>query len=245
MMDSTFIKAIRETADPLVQLIDNSWYSTATLKEVVQAPLPLPASLKVSSLTALLDYLLANRDGIALDKAIVVVASPDSVYLASELFGFHQQRKEYIRARPVEITQFGFGQYIGQVAFQIALRTQFAPSPDVDLLGSLLARITNEELSTHEDDGISQVVNARAGVVLVEKLTVPKYFFLRPYRTFSDIEQPGSHFLLRLKRDKEQDRPLIALFEVDGGLWRKAATDSIKQFLHKSVVMKLGIPILA
>lgn len=49
---------------------------------------------------------------------------------------------------------------------------------------------------------------------------------LQPYRTFLEVEQPASDFLLRL--DKE-GRP--ALYEADGGAWKLEAKRNIAAYL--------------
>ena len=45
-------------------------------------------------------------------------------------------------------------------------------------------------------------------------------------RTFSEIEQPESNFVLRVDRDAN-----IALFEADGGAWKNAAVARIRDYL--------------
>lgn len=53
---------------------------------------------------------------------------------------------------------------------------------------------------------------------------------LRPYRTFQEVEQPESEFLLRL--DEEGN---IGLFEADGGMWKLTARQTVKAFLEKEL----------
>ena len=53
---------------------------------------------------------------------------------------------------------------------------------------------------------------------------------LRPYRTFLDIHQPASEFVLRIKADKDEG-PRCALFEADGGAWRFTALEHIKSYM--------------
>ena len=49
---------------------------------------------------------------------------------------------------------------------------------------------------------------------------------LAPFRTFSEIEQPESSFVLRVN-----DRGRVGLFEADGGAWRNTAMLRIKEYL--------------
>ena len=80
------------------------------------------------------------------------------------------------------------------------------------------------------DNGISQEVSVRTGAVLKEQQTVQPIVRLQPYRTFLEVEQPASDFLLRL--DKE-GRP--ALYEADGGAWKLEAKRSIAAYLGEQL----------
>ena len=48
---------------------------------------------------------------------------------------------------------------------------------------------------------------------------------LRPFRTFLEVEQPESEFLLRVDADKG-----IGLFEADGGVWKLEAKRNIADY---------------
>ena len=50
--------------------------------------------------------------------------------------------------------------------------------------------------------------------------------YLAPMRTFCEITQPVSPFVLRV-----QEGPAVALFEADAGEWRNAAVRGIKDYL--------------
>jgi hypothetical protein len=67
----------------------------------------------------------------------------------------------------------------------------------------------------------------------------------KPYRTFRDIEQPISKFLLRLKLiDTDGHIVGVCLYEADGGRWRNTAVQAIKEFLNKELE-DMGITIIA
>ena len=80
------------------------------------------------------------------------------------------------------------------------------------------------------DNGISQEVSVRTGAVLKEQKTVQPIVHLQPYRTFLEVEQPASDFLLRL--DKE-GRP--ALDEAGGGAWKLEAKRNIAAYLGEKL----------
>lgn len=115
-------------------------------------------------------------------------------------------------------------------AREIELRSRFAPGEGVDYLLDLLSRISKNSGVTTTDNGVSQTVEARQGVALKTVIPVKPRVPLRPYRTFQEVEQPESEFLLRL--DEEGN---IGLFEADGGMWKLTARQTIKAFLEKEL----------
>lgn len=91
----------------------------------------------------------------------------------------------------------------------------------------LLSRISKENGVTTTDNGVSQTVEARRGVALKTMVQVKPRVPLRPFRTFQEVEQPESEFLLRLDEDGN-----IGLFEADGGMWKLTARQTVKAFLE-------------
>ena len=62
---------------------------------------------------------------------------------------------------------------------------------------------------------------------------------LRPYRTFKEIDQPESQFLLRLNENGN-----IGLFEADGGMWKLEAKKSIAILIVYLIDFHLFPPVL-
>ena len=61
-------------------------------------------------------------------------------------------------------------------------------------------------------------------------MIVPNPVSLRPYRTFSEVEQPESNYVFRIK-DSDKG-PAFKLVEADGGLWKNATMRKIKEYLE-------------
>lgn len=80
---------------------------------------------------------------------------------------------------------------------------------------------------TADENGVSQSVTVRKGVALAGTEQVKPIVKLRPYRTFQELMQPESDFLLRVRDGNE-----IGLFEADGGMWKLDARQSIKYHLE-------------
>lgn len=51
-----------------------------------------------------------------------------------------------------------------------------------------------------------------------------------PFRTFLEVEQPESEFLLRVDAEKG-----IGLFEADGGIWKLEAKRNIAEYFAKAM----------
>lgn len=112
----------------------------------------------------------------------------------------------------------------------IQLRSKFIPGQGVDYLLDLLSRISKENGVTTNDNGVSQTVEARQGVSLKAVVQVKPRVVLRPYRTFLEVEQPESEFLLRL-----DDEGNVGLFEADGGMWALTAKKRIAAYFEEAL----------
>ena len=121
-------------------------------------------------------------------------------------------------------------QYMSQEHAVIELQSLYAVTDDRDYLLALLSRIDVNQGVSSVDNGISQEVSVRTGAVLKEQQTAQPIVHLQPYRTFLEVEQPASDFLLRL--DKE-GRP--ALYEADGGAWKLEAKRNIAAYLGEQL----------
>lgn len=53
---------------------------------------------------------------------------------------------------------------------------------------------------------------------------------LKPYRTFNEVDQPESEFLLRLSEGGG-----VALYEADGGAWKLQARRNVAEYLKNAL----------
>ena len=110
----------------------------------------------------------------------------------------------------------------------IEIRSRFIPTEDSEYLVSLISRINNEQGVQSNDNGVSQVVVTKQGVTLMGSETVKPRLALQPFRTFREVPQPESDFILRLDEDGR-----VGLFEADGGIWKMEAKDNIKAYFEE------------
>ena len=122
-------------------------------------------------------------------------------------------------------TPFIFGRMYDYEDFVIALRSMFVQNAESEDLLKLLKTITNSNSVEIEDDGITQKVTASKGVLTANPTKAAPIRRLAPYRTFTEIEQPTSEFLFRIR-----DNNTFSLFEADGGAWKRQAVENIKAF---------------
>jgi hypothetical protein len=236
MPDGTFVEEfVKAVATPQVEtvageerlLVPSGWQELQRRKPVADA-------LKVGTLTALVDYLKANVDRLDLAGLIVHVENPDKVAVRAKLedeaalyrrHAYLVATTELVGPAPIQ-----FGAYIDSEVFTVALQYGFVPSTERDELIALVASIRDNAVQETVDDGVAQEVKTARVVALSNRTKVPNPVTLRPYRTFREVQQPESRFILRLKSG--QERPLCALFEAEGGAWKLAAIKSIAEFLR-------------
>ncbi|MDD3140742.1 MAG: hypothetical protein PHX08_17475 [Lachnospiraceae bacterium] len=78
-----------------------------------------------------------------------------------------------------------------------------------------------------------QRITIKTGITQVADDIIPNPVTLRPYRTFTEVTQPESQFIFRMKDGREC--LLCGLFEADGGAWNKVAMDNIKKYLSNEL----------
>lgn len=223
MIDRSFIEKIEEMAAVELVEVGNIQYAT---KELWRVDNPKPAKVKVKSLTGIVDYLKSNVDGLIVDGIIIHVEDHETVWIMSGLEEDHRDREFYLMAK-AETPEIRLNNFIDRESFNIMLQSRFADVADrADVLRSIGKMRYENELKM-EDDGITQTVASKAGVALVREDQIPNPVKLAPFRTFSEIEQPISPFILRV-----DDKCNVGLFEADGGAWKNKAMQSIKNYLE-------------
>lgn len=85
----------------------------------------------------------------------------------------------------------------------------------------------------YNDNGVATTVTTKSGVSLQTNEAIRPIVKLRPYRTFQEVEQPESTFLIRIN-----DRG-ISFIEADGGMWRLTARNTIKAFLEEKLAAEI------
>lgn len=210
------------------------------------AAAPLAAALTFGTLDGLVAYLAANRDQLALSDHVLHVRSPTTVALLGPLRAPTRDRETVAQAVATDCVLDWLGKYWRQAEAVLGLLTRFQ---DTSARAQLLERIGNirgETVQTSKDDGVSQIVEQRAGVTLAQTVVLAPIVTLRPYRTFREVDQVEASFCLRVQGGTKPDEgPSVALFEGDGGAWRLAALSLVGEYLSHAVESaSIPVPVL-
>jgi len=232
-MDDSYVEAMRDLArEGIVIDKDGRKFSPLNMHPVFYEPRPAP--IEVSTLSALITYLVDNVDDIYTGSSIIHIQSPESVELVSELRGEDRKRDIFVKAES-DGARFKFGNFIGSEAFIIGLNSLFIPTKERDSLLAYVSSLKIENESNIIDSGVSQEASVRVGIkgALTEMKALPSPIRLKPYRTFVEVDQPESLFIFRMKAS-EGDVGL-ALFEADNGAWKREAMKNVADWIDQKL----------
>ena len=234
-MENSFLKdainRIVELATPFtLETRDGHQFCSANLREV-RAEVPSPVRYSVDTLEALVK--LIRTEGVAQAPLLYVRVDSARRVMVDTTYT-HKEYAEFSRLPLYEavsdVPSISVNQSISQEKAIVELQSLYAVTEDRDYLLALLSRIDVNQGVSSVDNGISQEVSVRTGAVLKEQQIVQPIVHLQPYRTFLEVEQPASDFLLRLDKD---GRP--ALYEADGGAWKLEAKRNIAAYLGEQL----------
>lgn len=244
-MDGTAIEVLAQRIKSPVEIsglvaLPPDW----TAKDPVSLvqPGPQAVALEVYSLGALVDYVKANRDALPLEKLLVHVVSPQMVRLLGPLQERARSRETFVQANAHNLTDGFVGGAKSIEDFIVGLQTRFVESADRAMVLKLVGNISQANVTQASDDGVSQAVTAKVGIAMVENATVPNPVNLAPFRTFREIDQPASLFVLRAQRSQHGNGlPTVALHEADGGAWRLRAIEDIGKWLKAELPANVAV----
>ena len=185
-----------------------------------------PVFLGVHTLAGVLEY---AGDDPAESGWFVHVPDFQTARLVGPLHGPEKQRDCYVAATAYPI-RHKFDQHMPLESFVTYLQSCFVQDETTEKILRLAGNIVQGSEAEYVDDGVTRR----------EIVEVPNPVTLRPFRTFPDIEQPASLFVLRVKQGKEGEQPTCALFEADGGAWCNQAVESIKEYFRNKGLRAIG-----
>ena len=218
----TLTEGIRTFVDkPMHMLVDE-----------IAADIPL----RTNSLSSVADYIKSNADFDALasdGRKIIHVEDEKTVWLYTEMNSF--KKRSALLLASAWVSSFPFGQWLSLENFIISVQANFVTDEHRDELLSFVATVKQDTGVEQQDDGVTQKVTTRSGVSLSRTSKVPNPITLRPFRTFSEVEQPESSFVFRIKAE-EGCGVKAALFAADGDAWRHDAILKIRDYFQTHVI---------
>lgn len=227
-MDGTAVNAIRDLAVSAAGLtfeMGGIQYSSLNLHRIDP---PKAEALQVSTLSGFADAVRSLAD----ERPLIQVVSPTEVVAISELDATGRDRETFVRA-VVRRKPYPFGTFMELEGMIVALGSWFQEGFDEKVVLDVLSNVKSGEVKTVSDNGLAQTVVAKTGVARVGEAQAPGIVMLAPYRTFSEVGQPASRFLLRLRSGTTL--PTAALFEADGGSWELSAIGNVRDYLQETL----------
>lgn len=225
------IDRIVSLAAPYTMEANGHTFCSKALVEV-KADEYAPTTYVVDTLDALVKLILT--EGLTLGRRLYVRVDSARKVTVTTTYNNGELRNPYLRFPLYEAVSDVPGVAIGNLMSQeraiVELQSLYGATPDRDYLLDLLSRIDVNEGVSSVDNGVTQEVNVRTGAVLKQATPVRPIVRLQPYRTFLEVEQPVSDFLLRVSKEGEP-----VLFEADGGAWKLEAKRSIAGYLAEKL----------
>ena len=170
-------------------------------QEVIETPIA-PDTVPLHSLDSIVKMIrteaihLADANTPAL---FVNIPSPTNVICFSQP-DYEQRchRTVFYSADATDVPGWDAKVTLGFEEAQIALRTRFQETPDSLYAMKLVNDISLGAKVIYNDNGVATTVTTQKGVALQTNEAIRPIVKLRPYRTFQEVEQPESTFLIRI-----------------------------------------------
>lgn len=227
-MLKAFIEHIQKTTQPVIHELDGVTYVVTSSGEAVELrpEIDAPDTLPLNSLDALVKLV---RSEAAKMETPLYITVPDHMTVLCFGRAFPEERfarNYYYRAKATDVPGWDAKVSLPFEEMQIALRTRFQETEDTPYVQKLLSDISTGAKVTYNDNGVATTVVTKKGIDLQSNQTIRPIVSLRPYRTFQEVEQPESVFLIRIS-----DRG-ITFVEADGGMWKLQARETVKAYLE-------------
>ena len=224
-MDRTAIERIEELCEP--HIIGEYGYEYCD-KELKVVKTPKAETIRLHTLSGLVQVL--RKECINFDVPVIVNVDCEEYVRVYSAIDNVDRGREIPYDVAAELIEIPFNRRLDYETMMITLKSKFVETPELLELVKLLGTITEENSATASDDGFTQSVVVRKGIAMKEGKTVKPIVKLKPYRTFNEVDQPESEFLVRLS-----DGAQVALYEADGGAWKLQARRNVADYLKENL----------
>lgn len=185
----------------------------------------------LSSLCALVDFTRStvekNKEQFAMP--LQIMASYDTIYLKSSLDN-NMDRNNIAEACPI-LPRIYFDHWMSMEQFIIQLQTCFVDTPNKQALIEIISKMTDITSVKRTDDGLGQQMTVSKGTGLKEEIKINPIVRLTAYRTFQEVEQVETMYLIRIQEGGE-----LRIIEADGGAWKLEAQRRVSTYLRMELV---------
>ena len=221
-----FIEHIQKTTQPLITNVNGSTFRITSDgdSEELLPTIFHPYTLDLNSLDALVT--MVRTEATERDVPLYITVPDCKTVRCFGQSGDYEDRcfrQVYYEAHATDVPGWEPKVALGFEEAQIALRTRFQETPDTLYAMKLVSDISLGAKVIYNDNGIATTITTQKGVALQTNEQIRPLVKLRPYRTFQEVEQPESIFLIRVN-----DRG-ISFIEADGGMWKLTARETIKK----------------
>lgn len=223
-MLKSVIEHIQRTAQPFISIVENATFAVTRDGEIkeIRPAIDHPDTLQLNSLDALVK--LVKTEALNAADCTLYITIPDCTTVqcfdqpnADERY----HRQTFYVAKATDVPGWGEKVQLPFEEAQIALRTRFQETNDAIYAMKLLSDITMGGKVTYNDNGVATSVVTRKGIDLQANEAIRPIVRLKPYRTFQEVDQPESQFLIRVNERG------ISFTEADGGMWKLKARETI------------------
>lgn len=225
-MLSKFVEKLTSLATPMTYEVDGRTYSLERLHRI-DPPKYRPDSIPVTGLDSICK-LVRNEHGKIGRQIFIQVKNHREVEVISTYDEQYSRCFMYYCA--ADTPRISLDKFIPYENAVIELRSLYIPNDGTKYLLKLLSCISSESKVVSTDNGVTQAVEAKSGIALSQMVEVEPRVSLKPFRTFVEVEQPESDFLLRIDGGGK-----VGLFEADGGVWKLEATRNIAAYFEKEL----------
>lgn len=217
------MEKVESMAKPFVQEVDGQVFSNQQMIHVADRK-PMPRCIELTGLDSVCKMVRNEAEHVGL-QIFIQVKDYKSVSVFTELD--EDEDRLYLYQCGADTPNVTMGVFMDYEKAVIELRSLYIPNPGTEYLLQLLSSISNESKVTSSDNGVTQKVEAKSGIALSSMVEVKPRVVLQPFRTFVEVAQPESEFLLRIN-----DRGQIGVFPADGGVWKLEATRNVAAYFE-------------
>ena len=225
-MLKAFVEKLEQMVAPKTVEYEGKLYSSKDMK-LVDIEKKRPRSIDVNGLDSVCK-LVRNEVWAVGRQMFIQIKDYRTVSVFSTYDGDYD--RFYLYSCTADTPSVTMGRFMAYENAVIELRSLYIPNEDTKYLLSLLSSISKESKVTSSDNGVTQKVEARQGIALTSMVELKPRVSLKPFRTFIEVEQPESEFLLRI-----DDNGCIGMFPADGGVWKLEATRNVAAYFENEL----------